>query len=161
MSRKIKDLIYTTTGIDLDPDTLSSDVNAQMAIASLLAVAAHSDGSIDSEETAKMVEVLCRHYALPTVIAMDTVMRALDQLAGRKASPELLDELNDRLTMKQKEDLVLMLLEVIAADGKKQGHEMAVLDQTVAALNISVKQLDDIYGRYFEGRRKGDSNQAQ
>lgn len=158
MSRKIKDLIYATTGIDLDPDTLSADVNAQMAITSLLGVAANSDGSIDSNEAVKMVEVLCRHFSLPPLIALDTVTRALDRLARQSAAPELLDELNDRLTMKQKEDVVLMLLEVIAADGEKHRREIAVLEQTVAALKIPAKRLDNVYCRYFQGRRSGQPN---
>jgi len=154
LAGKLKDLVYAATGVDLDFDKVSTDINAQLAIASLLAVAANSDGSIDSAETLKMVGVLRRRFELTSAVALDLVARAIDDLSVGDASRQLFDELNERLSLKQKEDLLLMVLEVIAADGKKEAREMALLDRTVTALNISDRQLSTIYDRYFETRRK-------
>ena len=153
MARKLKDLVYAMTGVDLDFDKVSTDINAQIAIASLLAVAANSDGSIDSAETDKMVGVLRRRFELTSTVALDLVKRAIDELSAGDTSHQLFDELNERLTLKQKDDLLLMILEVIAADGEKEAREMALLDQTITALNISDRQLSNIYNRYFEARR--------
>ena len=153
MAGKLKDLVYAMTGFDLDFDKVSTDINAQIATASLLAVAANSDGSIDSVETEKMVGVLRKRFELTSTVALDLVTRAIDELSTGDASRRLFDELNERLTLKQKDDLLLMVLEVIAADGEKEAREMALLDQTVTALNISDRQLSNIYDRYFEARR--------
>jgi uncharacterized tellurite resistance protein B-like protein len=153
LAGKLKDLVYAITGVDLDFDKISTDINAQMAIASLLAVAANSDGSIDSVETQKMADVLRKRFDLTSAVSVDLVKRAIDDLSAGDASRRLFDELNDRLTLKQKDDLLLMVLEVIAADGEKEAREMALLDQTVMALNISDRQLSKIYDRYFEARR--------
>jgi uncharacterized tellurite resistance protein B-like protein len=88
------------------------------------------------------------------VVALDLVSRAIDAQSMGADSPALFDELNERLTKRQKEELILMLLEVIAADGEKEASEMAVLDRAVSALRISGDRLDNIYQRYFDARRK-------
>ncbi len=154
MYNKLQHLIYETTGIDLGGENAPVDINAQIAVASLLVVAANSDGSIDGKETVKMVEALCRRYSMTPVVALDLVSRAIEAQSMGDDSPALFDELNERLTKKQKEELILMLLEVIAADGEKKAKEMAVLDRAVAALGISSNRLDKIYDRYFEAKRK-------
>ena len=154
MYKKLQQLIYASTGIDLGGDNAPVDINAQIAVASLLVVAANSDGSIDGKETVKMVEALCRRYSMTPVVALDLVSRAIESQSLGDESPALFDELNERLTKKQKEELVLMLLEVIAADGEKEASEMAVLDRAVSALRISGNRLDKIYQRYFAARRK-------
>jgi len=154
LAGKLKDLVYAMTGVDLDFDKVSTDINAQIAIASLLAVAANSDGSIDNAETEKMVGVLRKRFELTSTVALDLVTRAIDELSTRDASRQLFDELNERLTLKQKDDLLLMVLQVIAADGEKEAREMALFDQTATALNISDRQLSNIYDRYFEARKE-------
>ena len=153
MSNKIKDLIYATTGIDLSSGDAPVDLNAQIAVASLMVVAANSDGSIDSKETVKMVEALCSRFSMTSTVALDLITRAIDDQLVQNDPSKLFDELNQRLQLKQKEELVLMLLEVISADGEKDASELSVLDRTVSALQISEKQLSRIYERYFEGRR--------
>ena len=154
MSNKLLDLIYTTTGIDLGSGDSPVDINAQIAVASLLAVAANSDGSIDSKETVKMVEAMCTRFSLTPTMARDLITRAIDDQPDRNDSSKLYEVLNERLSIQQKEELILMLLEVIAADGEKEFGEMTLLDQAVAALDISDRRLSKIYDRYFENRRK-------
>ena len=154
MSNKLLDLIYTTTGIDLGSGDSPVDINAQIAVASLLAVAANSDGSIDSKETVKMVEAMCTRFSLTPTMARDLITRAIDDQPDRNDSSKLYEVLNERLSIQQKEELILMLLEVIAADGEKEFGEMTLLDQAVAALDISDSRLSKIYDRYFENRRK-------
>jgi uncharacterized tellurite resistance protein B-like protein len=153
LSNKLRDLVYAATGIDLGLDSAPVDINAQIAVAALLVVVAKSDGSIDSKETIKMVEALCARFSLTSTVALDLVTRAIDDQSMPGGSSGLIDELNAHLTLKQKEELVLMLLEVIAADGEKEASEMVVLDRIVVALNISDSHLARIYKRYFEHRR--------
>ena len=153
LANKLQDLIYATTGIELGLSNEPVVINAQIAVASLLAVAASSDGSIDGKETVKMVEALCGRFSITSTVALDFVTTAIDDQLIQRDPSQLFDELNQRLTLKQKEELILMLLEVIAADGEKDAGEMAVLDRTVSALNISDNRLAKIYQRYFESRR--------
>ncbi len=154
MSNKLLDLIYTTTGIELGSGNSLVDINAQIAVASLLVVAASSDGSIDSRETVKMVEAMCARFSLTSAVALDLVSRAIDDQLAHNHSTHLYKELNERLSTRQKEELVLMLLEVIAADGEKDVAEISVLNNAVSALKISDSRLAKIYDRYFENRRK-------
>ena len=78
MSNKIKDLIYATTGIDLSSGDAPVDLNAQIAVASLMVVAANSDGSIDSKETVKMVEALCSRFSMTSTVAQTGTARYAD-----------------------------------------------------------------------------------
>ena len=152
MSNRIKNLIYATTGIDLDPGSISDDVNTQYAITSLLAVAANSDGSVDSRETSRMIEVLMQRFDLSAINALDFVTRALDDLAAQQSSAALIHDLNRTLSLRQKEDCIVMLLEVIAADGEKQAREMKLLNQTLEALDIPDKMVAGIFQKYYAGR---------
>jgi uncharacterized tellurite resistance protein B-like protein len=153
MYNKIQDLIYKTTGIDLGVDEPEADINARIAVASLLFVTASSDGSVDSQEVTKMVQALCERYSINTMAALDLINQAEGNLTLHGGSLKLLAELNARLSHKQKEDLILMLLDVIAADGEKEATELAMLDRTVVSLGISDKQVAKIYERYFARRR--------
>jgi uncharacterized tellurite resistance protein B-like protein len=154
MYSKLQELIFAATGIDLGGGNEPVDINAQIAVASLLVVAAKSDGRIDGEETARMAQALCGRFSLTPMVADDLINRAIHAQATGGDAATLYAELNKRLTSKHKEELILMLLEVIAADGEKKADELALLDGAVSALNISSKQLGKIYQRYFDARRK-------
>ena len=154
MFSKLRELIHAATGIDLGGGDAPVDINAQIAVASLLVVAAKSDGRIDGAETARIVEALCERFSLTPTVADDLINRALQAQAMQGDAVSLYAELNKRLSSKHKEELILMLLEVIAADGEKEADEMALLDGAVTALKISSDQLGKIYQRYFDARKK-------
>ena len=130
------------------------DINAQMAIASLLAIAANRDGSVDSNETVAMVEVLRRRFGLTSLVALDLVTRALDDAAVSVSPTPVFEQLNDRLKAAEKQDVILMLLDVIAADGEKDKQELSLIYETAGALSISDAMLAKVFKRYFKARRK-------
>jgi uncharacterized tellurite resistance protein B-like protein len=154
MYSKLQELIFAATGIELGGGNEPVDINAQIAVASLLVAAAKSDGSIDEEETARMAQSLCRRFSITPIVADDLINRAIHAQDTGDDAATLYAELNKRLTSKHKEELILMLLEVIAADGEKKADELTLLDGAVSALKVSSKQLDEIYQRYFDARRK-------
>ena len=154
MYSKLQEMIYAATGIDLGGGNEPVDINAQIAIASLLVIAAKSDGRIDGKETAKMAQALCQRFSLTPVVADDLINRAIYAQSAAGDAATLYAELNKRLTSKHKEELVLMLLDVIAADGEKEADEMLLLDGAVSALKISTDQMGEIYQRYFDARKK-------
>jgi uncharacterized tellurite resistance protein B-like protein len=91
------------------------DLNTQMAIAMLLAMAANSDGSIDNAELQAMVAALTRRYQLSSIVALDLLTRAIEDLSSGHADPNLFAELRKKLNTAQKEDCLVMILDVIAA----------------------------------------------
>lgn len=151
MARSIKDLISAVTGVELAPAHV--DVNTQLAVAGLMAVAALSDGSIDPRETERMVLALKRHYDLTNSTALDFVTRAISAAPEREVAAELISRLNKDLSHKQKQECLVMLLEVIAADGEKEARELKVLNDTIEALRIPDRYVTAAFAEYHASRR--------
>jgi uncharacterized tellurite resistance protein B-like protein len=152
---RLKDLIYAKTGIDIAIDRLVSDPDRQILVASFLTLVAKSDGGISPQEMTRMVELLRERFRLQPGEALNMVTRAADEVAEAASLDELLDSVNDELALPDKEELLLMLLQVISADNEKDAAEMKFLAAVVDGLQIPDKIMEKVYGRYFEGRRSG------
>lgn len=125
--------------------------------ACLLAIAARSDGSIATQETEQLVSVLQRGFAIKESEALQLVVRALDDAPDAKGISALLQNLQHALDKKQKENLIVMLLEVVAADGVKDAREISVLDKAITGLKISDKSMDRAYRSYFAQRQSAST----
>lgn len=151
---KLKDLIYAKTGIAVDLGSLVSDPNGQTLIASLMALVAKSDGGVSPDEMTRMVELLRDRFRLQPGEALNLVTRATDEVADAINLDELLRSVNDDLALQHKEELLLMLLHVIAADDQKDVAEMKFLAAVVEGLKIPEKIMANVYARYFDERKK-------
>ncbi len=96
-----------------------------------------------------------RGFAIKGSAALQLVCRALDDAPEAQDIAALLRNLERALDKKQKESLIVMLLEVVAADGVKDAREMSVLDKTITALKISDASMDRAYRLYFAQRKSG------
>ncbi len=145
------DLIFEKTGVRIATDSVAGDYEAQTLIASLLTLVARSDGGISPDEYLRMVELLNNRFGLRSGEALDMVSRAADELASHDKLDEILDSVNEALTRSQKEDLMLMVLSVIAADNQKDAGEMKLLAALIDGLKLSDKFMQKVYERYFDG----------
>jgi uncharacterized tellurite resistance protein B-like protein len=150
---KLKDLIYAKTGIAIDLGSLVGDPNGQTLIASLMALVAKSDGGVSPEEMTRMVELLRNRFGLQPGEALNMITRAIDEVSDTINLDELLRSVNDDLGLQYKEELLLMLLHVIAADDQKDIAEMKFLSVVVEGLRIPEKIMANVYARYFNERR--------
>ncbi len=150
---RLGDLVYSVTGHQSDSNGLPADRETENAVASVLALAAMSDGIVSTEEIERLVSILRRGFALDGGTALSLITSAIHDLPAQASMGELLGKLNDVLGTRDKEDLIVMLLEVIAADGQKEAEEMEVLAHTVYGLRISQKSMQRAYERYFASRR--------
>ena len=154
MSMKLKDLIYAKTGIAIDLGSLASDPNGQTLIASLMALVAKSDGGVSPDEMTRMVELLRDRFGLQPGEALNMITRAIDDVAHTIKLDELLRSVNDDLALQHKEELLLMLLHVIAADDQKDVAEMKFLSAVVDGLKVPEKIMANVYARYFDERKR-------
>lgn len=157
---RLGDLIYAVTGRQFGSTRLPTDHETENAIASVLALAAMSDGIVSTEEIERLVIILRREFSLDAGTALSHITDAIHGLPERSSMGRLMDELNGLLGTRNKEDFIVMLLEVIAADGRKDAQEMEVLAHTVHGLNVSQKCMQRAYLRYHSSRR-GRANQAR
>jgi len=145
------DLIIEKTGVRIASDSVASDYEAQILIASLLALVARSDGGISPDENSRMVNLLCKRFGLRSDEALDLVARAADELPSHDQLDEVVDSVNEVLTRTQKEDLMFMVLCVIAADNQKDAGEMKLFTKLVDGLQLPDQFMQKIYERDFDG----------
>lgn len=125
----------------------------QYDVACLLAMAANSDGSIATQETERLVTAMQRGFSVKSDAALKLVVSALDDVKQHPDVVSLLKKLHRALDKDQKETLVVVLLEVIAADDVKDAREIKLLDNAMTGLKISDKTMDRAYRRYFAQRQ--------
>jgi uncharacterized tellurite resistance protein B-like protein len=158
MAMKLTDLIYAKTGFTIDLPSLASDLDAQTLVASLITLVAKSDGGISLDETARMVEMLRQRFPLDRGEALSLVTRAADELSEDSHLDEILAEVNDKLALPHKEELMLMVLHVISADNEKDAGEMKLLAALIDGLKIPDNIMERVYARYFKEQKEQQQN---
>ncbi len=158
IAMKLTDLIYAKTGFTIDLPSLASDLDAQTLVASLITLVAKSDGGISLDETARMVEMLRQRFPLDRGEALSLVTRASDELSADSHLDEILAEVNDKLALPHKEELMLMVLHVISADNEKDAGEMKLLAALIDGLKIPDNVMDKVYTRYFKDQKEQQRN---
>ncbi len=151
---KLTDLIYAKTGFTFELPSLATDLAAQDLVASLLTLVAKSDGGISPDEIVRMVEMLRQRFPLDPGEALNLVTRAADELSADSHLDEILREVDDKMALRHKEELMLMVLNVIAADNQKNAEEMKLLEALIGGLKIPNNVMQDVYARYFEERKE-------
>ena len=158
MAMKLTDLIYAKTGFTIDLPSLASDLDAQTLVASLITLVAKSDGGISLDESARMVEMLRQRFPLERGEALSLLTRAADELSADSHLDEILAEVNDKLALPHKEELMLMVLHVISADNEKDAGEMKLLAALIDGLKIPDNIMEKVYARYFKGQKEQQRN---
>ena len=147
------DVVYAATGIRIGSDSLGNDADSQLLIASLLALVAKSDGGISPDESLRMVELLRGRFKLQPGEALNLLTRSSDEMADHATElNELFTALNEKLSLAQKGDLMLMVLSVISADNQKAAGEMKLLSTLLEGLDIPDKIMEKVYERYFDNK---------
>lgn len=150
----LRDIIMRLAGLSESRRQLLDDIASPDLVAAVLVVCAKSDGGISPEENLRMVRLLRERYGLQPGEALELVTRLADTGSNVIDMDAIVDSVNQEFSNAEKEELILMVLKVIAADQQKDAGEMKLLETLVESLRISDKALERAYGRYFEGRGK-------
>jgi uncharacterized tellurite resistance protein B-like protein len=134
-------VIDTVTG----PETYDS----QFLVAALLVFVAKGDGTISEKETEKMLQLVEEHFHLHSGESLELLTRAMTNLAENPDLNSLLHELSHILTPEEKEDIAVMLLKVVAADGRRDVDEMEMLNVAGEIIEISPETRHKAFERYF------------
>jgi uncharacterized tellurite resistance protein B-like protein len=123
--------------------------DSQPLIATLLLFVAKGDGTISGMETDKMLALLEQHMGLRSAEALALLT---DAMAGLADDPDLGKMVgHDRnFSDTDKEDIVFMLLNVIAADGRQDAEEMDKLGAAADIIGVSPEIMHKAYDKYFE-----------
>ena len=123
--------------------------DSQFLVAALLIYVAQGSGSIEPEESGKMIDLIEEHFQLQGAESLELLTRAISEMAEKPELAQILAELGSTLSDADKEDIAVMALKVIAADGRRQVAEMEKFNQAVEAAGISPEIVHRAFDRYF------------
>lgn len=148
---RISDFFFATFGNTIEFDAAPDNAQALMAAVALLA--AQSDGSISANESAQLERLIADKYANSDEESVQRAADLAERIPDFSNWEALLKTADKVLSSAQKEDLMVMVLHIIAADGRKAPGELALLDELVDGLGMPEKAMDSVYARYFADRR--------
>ncbi len=137
------------THLIVESDGNTETYDSQFLVAALLIFIARGSGTIEPEETEKMLDVIEEHFQLAGSESLELLTRAMSELAEKPELGELLAELGKTLSEEDKEDIAVMALKVIAADGRREVAEMEKFNQAVEAVGVSPEIVHRAFDRYF------------
>lgn len=123
--------------------------DAKFLVAALLIYVAKGSGTIEPEESAKMIDLIEEHFALEGSESLELLTRAMSEMSERPDLGPSLAELGKTLSDREKEDIALMALKVIAADGRREVAEMEHFNAAAEAADISPDIIHRAFDRYF------------
>ena len=127
--------------------TLTYD--SRFSVAALLVFVARGSGSIEPEESAKMIELIEDHFHLQGAESLELITTAMSEMTDKPSLPNLLTDLGVTLSDGDKEDIALMGLKVVAADGRRDFAEMEQFSRAMEAIGISPEIVHRAFDRYF------------
>lgn len=135
---------------EVPPDAdLAEEYDERFLVAALLVFVARGDGTISPRETEKMLTLVGEHFDLPSGPTLALLTRAIEALADDPDLLERLRSLAPALAPQEKEDVAVMLLNVAAADGRKDAAEMELLRRAGEVMGITAEGMHRAFDRYF------------
>lgn len=127
-------------------------------IAALLEHVARGDGVVCDSEAQAMIDLVARHFELDNSRAEQKFAHALALYSNNLDLVTVGGLLQQIVSSSEREQIVVMLLEVIAADGRQGSDELAAFDEVADALAINPEERHAGFARYFDQQRaQGES----
>lgn len=124
------------------------DADLQAFVSTLLLYVARSDGEIADPETGKMLDLLAQYFRVGNAEALRLLTSAMSRLADG-ASPGELRQMAPDLSVDEMEDCAVMLLRIVAADGRRKALEVERLRAAGEIMGISEEGMHRAFDRYF------------
>ena len=135
--------------------TGTESYDAKFLVAALLVDIARSGGSIEPEESAKMIELIQEEFGIPGSESLELLTRAVTEMADNPDLGPALVSIAPSFSDAEKEGIALMALKVIAADGRRDVEEMEKFDRAVDVIGMSPETVHRAFSRYFEETMPG------
>ena len=145
-------------GTTLIIDTADGEVryDSKFLVAALLIYIARGSGRIEPEESARMIDLIENHFSLEGPESLELITYAMEEMAEKPTLGTLLADVGPTLSEGDKEDIALMGLKVVAADGRRQFEEMEQFNRAMEGLGISPDIVHRAFDRYFAETMPGD-----
>ena len=149
MSDTIKSQRLEGTQLVVETRDGTKNYDAKFLVAALLIYIARGSGKIEPEESAKMIDLIENYFQMQGAESLELLTRAMSEMTDNPDLGDSLVELAPTLSESDKEDIALMALKVIAADGRRRVAEMEKFNEAVEAIGISPEIVHRAFDRYF------------
>ncbi len=149
MSDTIKTKRLEGTHLIVETQDGTETYDSKFLVAALLIFVARGSGTIEPEESAKMIDLIEDYFHMQGAESLELLTRAMSEMAENPDLGQALIDLAPTLTEGDKEEIALMALKVVAADGRREVTEMEKFNQAVEAIGISPEIVHRAFDRYF------------
>ncbi|MFV8816439.1 TerB family tellurite resistance protein [Haliea sp. E17] len=118
-------------------------------VAALLEHVAQGDGHVCERELATMIGLVAEHFGLAEHLAERRFSQALGVYARSLELREVGALLQEILDAGERHQVLVMLLEVIAADGRQGADELSALDEVAAVLDATAEERHAAFETFF------------
>lgn len=125
------------------------EYDSQFLVAIILLYIARGSGQIEAEESAKIIDLIVEKFQMKSSDALELITRAMAVRAEKPELRPLLVDLARALPDSEKEDIALMALKVVAADGHRHFEEMEQFGRAVETVGISAEIVHLAFDRFF------------
>ena len=130
--------------------------DSKFLVAALLVYVARGSGRIEPEESAKMIDLIEHHFSLEGAESLELITYAMEEMADKPTLGTLLADVGPTLSDGDKEDIALMGLKVVAADGRRDFAELEQFKRAMDGLGISPDIVHRAFDRYFAETMPGE-----
>lgn len=130
--------------------------DSKFLVAALLVYVARGSGRIEPEESARMIDLIEHHFSLEGAESLELITYAMEEMADKPTLGTLLADVGPTLSDGDKEDIALMGLKVVAADGRRDFAEMEQFKRAMDGLGISPDIVHRAFDRYFAETMPGE-----
>ena len=130
--------------------------DSKFLVAALLVFVARGSGKIEPEESAQMIELIEDHFHLQGAESLELITYAMAEMAEMPTLGNLLADLGPTLSEADKEDIALMGLKVVAAEGSHNFEEMEQFSRAMELIGIAPEVVHRAFDRYFAETMPGE-----
>ena len=130
--------------------------DSKFLVAALLVFVARGSGRIEPEESAEMIELIENYFHMQSAESLELITFAMAELAEHPSLETLLGDLGKTLSDGDKEDIALMGLKVVAADGRRDFEEIEQFKLAMDRIGISPETVHRAFDRYFAETMPGE-----
>ena len=145
-------LVIEGNGVAISRPRRPGFFDPRFLVAALLDHVARGDGQICDAEAVAMVELIAAHFGLDRQQAEARLGHALNLYSQSMDLTTVGELLGEVLRGDERIDVMWMLLQVAAADGRRRSDELAAVDRAAQALNLSDEERHAGFQRYFDER---------
>jgi len=129
--------------------------DSKFLVAATLIYVARGGGKIEPEESSLIIDLIEEHFHIPGAESLELITRALEETLDKPALANLLTDLAPTISDREKEEIALMGLKVVAADGRRDVAEMEQFNAAMNSMGISPDIVHRAFDRYFDQTMPG------